>query len=449
MNHITNKLRVKLKFFSLIFFVSILSKCYYKDRSNQGSKGLVSYDHLDLIHIESCLAINPWDNNNLVITCMVFDEKDINPELAIYSSQDGGEAWNLCYLSESPYFVGDPWVTFTANNHVLVTCLNLKNKGGISMLRSNDHGKNWKISDDLSKFNGSNYDHPVIVPFKSNIAIIASQSRTKINQKSNDVNMVFLSDQLVVDTFIIYTEGLKDLMSGKGGLLTDSTLLIPVIEIGDNSKGHQEIIEHPILSILRVDHHSFETDLIYLDTLSGMGSFPTLAIDNHENSKFLNFVYVARHLDENGRKLAFWRSLDAGKHWERVDVGYLNDHKEEIWNAHVEVNKNGIVGLAWQAKDSRDSVFHYFSYSLDGGKTFAKKIQISGLASFNETPAHNAVVFKNGRTLANRYHTGGDYFGMCTNKNGEFCFSYSRSYKGKFQLYFSRWDPKWKRRSFN
>lgn len=407
--------------------------------SDDGTRAgvIISDDPSGQIYVEPSIAINPNNDNNIVVASMIFGQKDANPELVIYMSQNGGRTWKRRFISSSDNFVGDPWVSFLDDHVVVVSCLNLGVSGGITLITSDDQGLNWDIKLDLPKYGGLGYDHPVLLALgEHGMLLSASQKRRKDQFSSNDIVMGYLSDQMTVDTILIHSEGLIDLTGGKGDRIDDDKTLLPFVEIGDNSAGYQEIIDTPIIYVLQKDHSNRRYNTVAVDTISGMGSFPTLATDKSPLSKYYGQAYIARHVYEGSRQLAFWKSIDKGDNWRRIMLDGLTSRDKEIWNVNVEVNNRGVIGLFWQELGSDDCFDHVFAYSVDGGETFIDRTLLSTVSSCMNTETHEAVAFKNGRTLADRYNTGGDYHGMTANSKGDFCFAYSALHDERLQLHF-------------
>lgn len=86
--------------------------------------------------VESYLAVNPTDSNNLLISAMPTSAE----QSIMYRSQDGGDTWQQVEGPEDGIFPGgDPMLTFDGNGRAYLTTIN----PGFSVWHSEDKGCTW------------------------------------------------------------------------------------------------------------------------------------------------------------------------------------------------------------------------------------------------------------------------------------------------------------------
>jgi hypothetical protein len=125
-------------------------------------------------------------------------------------------------------------------------------------------------------------------------------------------------------------------------------------------------------------------------------AFP--AVD-HSDGPYQGNLYFAARTDEFGHAdIGFLRSRDGGKTWDPLQK--LNDDSDKEagqFFAAIGVNPNGVIDVVWydQRNDPAHHTFDlYYTYSLDGGDTWAPNARVTEVASAPEPSHHqNGMVF--------------------------------------------------------
>ena len=126
---------------------------------------------------------------------------------------------------------------------------------------------------------------------------------------------------------------------------------------------------------------------------------PAPAVDYASDSPYSGRLYVVSRTDAFGHAdIGFLRSLDGGSTWDTLRK--LNDdagNDSAQFFAAISVNPHGVIDVVWY--DQRNDPEHhrfdlYYTYSLDGGDTWAPNARVTEVSSAPEPSKHqNGMVF--------------------------------------------------------
>ena len=152
-----------------------------------------------------------------------------------------------------------------------------------------------------------------------------------------------------------------------------------------------------------------------------------VAVD-HSNGPDHGNVYLLSTLriKSDSADVMFARSTDGGKNWS--EPVRINDDGSNHWNwfGTLSVAPNGRIDAAWlDSRDNPNSTYSalYFSYSKDGGMTWAENIKLS-------EPFDPHAGYPNQSKL-------GDYFHMLSDEEGAHL-AWAGTFNGEQDVYYSR-----------
>lgn len=156
-------------------------------------------------------------------------------------------------------------------------------------------------------------------------------------------------------------------------------------------------------------------------------------VADNSNSPYKDRIYFLRALGSGANYKGVWinYSSDKGITWSsdyRVDR-FNNNLPSKSLVPSIIVNNKGIIGISWidSQEDSEQKLKDvYFTFSEDGGKSFAKPLRVTSISS-NPKTSINADV-------ANKFPGGGHYLGIATKKDNSFQLIWSDSRSGYFEL---------------
>lgn len=388
----------------------------------------ISIKNKDLPHVEPHLVVHPTQKNHLVAVSMVYDKPYTKDRIVTYYSDDGGHNWQEGKFSVETVSGTDPWLAYGNDGTVYLVYL-----PGYAHL-SEDNGKTWSEAYRISGDSNQPYDFIKINVTDNHVCISASQSiRDENNDLVSPISIIMATKDLsqfeppiqILPGNLNYQIGIPATIPG-----TD-TLLIPFYEMSDID---DNLLEYNRIWVILFDA---ENRKVFTPKWTGFaGGSPTLVI----NPVLINRVHLFWYeRTEQSWKMKSSFSDDNAIHWsEPVGVEDVERSEGDYGiQPTVAINKEGGIGVIWpdHRTDSLTNEYGvYFSYSGDGGNTFSNSILISNITSPN-TKKNEIQIGNSGRTVAERFAVGGDYYGLSAIENNEFVALWSSNKTGAFQLW--------------
>ena len=406
--------------FILSFSISILSaQVTVKNEKKIETK-------MDLIYSEPHLAVNPADNNHLLVGTMYFNpanEKDYG--CMSMTSKDNGKTWSFFKF---PVVEGaDPWCEFTANGDAVFSVLGLDS---LYVYHSKDGGFNWnKESVNL----GDGHDHETMVidstggSFNGAVYLTSVKRGTVFLGRSQDNGKSFG----FTNTFR-FSNLNTNVMNPV--ILSNGTVVIPFNTFQRKAIGKNAWLDKSLSWMITSKDGGVTFSTPSFISQTGGKGFPTMAVDL-SHSKFRDRLYWATS-SEKDKMIYIHYSPDKGQSWSeplpiRKFVTKDQPPRSPFTGVPtIAVNKNGTVGVIWQDRledTSGACQFLYFAYSKDGGEKFSEPVKVSSERSCPELHGNGWV--------GTRWRSGGDYLGLVPLLNGNFKAVWADSRSGKFQLF--------------
>jgi hypothetical protein len=411
--------------------------------------GPVSADEPDARHVESVLALNPRDPQNLVSAAVILGTTE---GIAVYASRDAGRTWFRAKQSPGgkATFDGlDPAVAFDQEGTAYF--LSIDSGAQIAVWKSNDGGMTWSRSSPVA---GIGWDRPWIACAKSPSAGVPEQ--------------VFVAGKLPVTVFgeiardIIAFSGSSD----RGASFRFPRLLLPkpdadilnvvsdlavdaddrvvlTLQLFPPSVIHDEFLAGRYRTIVSEDGgrtfsppRSGPDFHVYGHAAEGKSLFglggARLAVDRtsgpHRGRLYLAWVDV---IEGFYRVRAAW-SANGGETWsEPTFVG--SAPTADASTPAVAVDGKGRVGVVWYDRGSDESGGCYqlfFAASSDGGASFsaAQRLDETRTCPLGESGADPV-------TSEYRFKNGGDTQGIVGLPKGGFHLAWIRSGGREMQLW--------------
>lgn len=428
--------------FSLLLCLIIYAGCIDKSRVGE-LKELgyhVSNELHGAIHVEPSLAIHPMNDYKMVVASIIYDNIidtiDRKGKLAFYLSDDGGQTWEHSYTTLGMNSALDPWVSINRNSTIAIVGLGDYSNQNIIVYFSHDWGNTWQYKE-MPKFDKRNYDHPTSKFNKEGqLVICASQGNGTGTEGYWGLRQIVLdSDFEVLDSYW-HTIPPLDLTPGSFDFTPSDDVLLSFASIADFKDGYQNILDTAhSYSLLFEKTKNYKVKRVAEHR--ELGSFPVLAIDTSSVSPDYGSAYYTRHiLQGSTRRIKLYKSSSGNEDWQEIKLDTLMPPNVDCKESAVLVNNKGVLGVHWRELLSDNCSQLVFAYSKDGGLTFSSKIYLHEQMSCNSTVAHRSLRRPNGRSIVDRFSTGGDYIGFATKTSGEFCFSYPYTKSEVFQLFY-------------
>jgi hypothetical protein len=412
--------------------------------------GEISADEPQARHVESVIAVNPRDPNNLVVASMVLDAGE---RVVVYASRDGGSSWiRSRHAGKSASFGGlDPAVAFDASGNAYV----LSTDDTLTVWKSADGGLTWEGG---SVVGGRAWDRPWIAYAANSpnqggprLYVVGKMPVTVFGQRAQDIIAVSGSDD--------------------GG----STFPFPRLFLPDPAKQLLNVV-----SDMRVDTRG--RMLLLLRTFASAaleepligGTFSTTWSDDggrtfsppRESFSFHTYSHAAEGKsllglgsaslagDSSGRLYAafvdavegFYRvfvavSLDGGARWE-TPVAVSEPSETDASTPAIAVDGHGVVGVAWYDRraDPTDGCYQlYFASSEDGGRTYSSNYPLDERMTcplaFGAGVSDPRAAGEDPVTSEYRYKNAGDTQGIVGLPRGGFQLAWIRAGEREMQLW--------------
>ncbi|MEJ7863055.1 MAG: sialidase family protein [Pyrinomonadaceae bacterium] len=413
---------------------------------NVGDDRPVEINSKKFVAVEPHLVANPQNPNHLLAGVILVSKfGDVRRESSEYvntcaalTSFDAGKTWARYDFPVKECF--DPWVAILPNGSAVFLAGTLGTKGtNLVSFRSLDGGRTWgdkpvgfeqghdhgtmAVDASNSSFSGSVY-----VASHQSLRGKPSRSGTFI-ARSTDSGTSFQKTASVIPSNL-------DTFAMNPVVLSDGMLIVPFMNFNrpSSERGNLPLERHLSWIITSADGgKSFSSPLFLSEVCARTAGFPELAVDKSNGQNRDRLYYVCT--DRDSKNVYVSASANRGESWsEPVAVNSAYVRRPYVQNTVIDVNRNGVVGIAWydSRNDPRQSrgTFRcqdiYFSASLDGGKTFLPEVKVSSAENCPDTPANGEA----GR----HWLAGGDYFGLAADANGEFHLLWSDSRDGIYQL---------------
>lgn len=370
--------------------------------------------------VETYLAVNPRDPDNLLATAMSTSAS----QALVYGSWDGGRTWRQVEGPTGPVFPGgDPMLTFDGNGRAYFATI----ARGISVWRSGDGGRTWngpavagpELAADRDWVAASSAADSATLP----VLAVAKAPVPTLTRGRRDVFVISVSSDggatFPAPTLFPpdsgYLNSVTDLV-----VRPDGTALMPYLVNYGRIPGPEQLIRGRRWIRISKDAGStwsgaylVAANLQYGNenwdrAMKGLGG-GDLAVDEsngpHRGTLYLTWAAVLDHR----LQIVVARSTDGGRTWEepvRVnDGGFDADHGTPA----LAVNRDGILAVTWndRRQDPDQLCFrHYVAVSTDGGRTFG-----------TNRPVGEAETCPGARS---RWLNGGDTQGLAALADGSF-----------------------------
>jgi hypothetical protein len=431
----------------------------------------VSTDSPTAPFVETFLAMNPRDQNNLVAASMVGTDAAIVTR--VYASRDGGRTWGRARPTVAGNTIfgggGDPVVYFDADGTAFVGVYH-DSPLGFLVSRSNDGGFTWEppvtVRDGVydrpymafdktgGRFNGRIYAGGAVevtdVHGKRHLALAinVSTDRGRTFSSGRVVTGDWASDEWV---------GISDPL-----VMPDGKLVVPV----------EAYFYPPRDSLHSVRLSTIVSDDGGLTFAAGQAGPSRSEGAGFRSLKSLGATRAAIDLSDGpyrGRIYLVWTdfdgakytiklaySSDVGRTWSEPAIVNDNTNQGDPANAALAVNKDGVVGVAFYDRrdDPENSCFRlYFAVSVDGGETFLPNVRASDHPTCPQAPRNRIssasviaprfvshgpprpAIMIDDDQVGGRWPNGGDTQGLVAGWDGVFHSAWINGESGVMQLW--------------
>lgn len=407
------------KFFYLIIFSFLLLSP--KDLWSQITPIKIHEGRSDLGPCEPSVALNPGNTDQIVIGS-VLDH--------VYSSEDGGQNWQIQSL-QSPYGVwGDPCVV--ADHEGNFYYFHLSNPAGkgwrtadlldrIVVQKSSDGGKNWTKGASIG-YHDQRHDQDkewaTVNPSNNHLYVSWTEFDKYKSTRPQDSSYILFSRS--TDQGEKWSEAIR--INQKAGNCLDNDLTVEgaVPAVGPDGQiyvawafndtiyfdrsedeGRSWLIEDKKVA---AQPGGWTFDVPGLDRCNGL---PITACDlssgSHRGTLYVNWVDIRNGEEDTDVWIA--KSTDGGERWSapiRVNDDPPGNHQFFSWMT-VDQASGYIYVVFYDRRHSKDNHTNvYLAYSKDGGETFAnlrlteKAFLLEEKAFFgdyNNIAAHNGIIY--------------------------------------------------------
>lgn len=379
---------------------------------------------------EPSMTIDPTNPNRIAVGWRQFNSITSNFRQGGYGySTNGGVTWTFPGVLENNVFRSDPVLATTSSGTFHYN--SLQQTFFSDEFRSSNQGQSWNllgpatggdkqwIAIDGTTGPGAGYVYQLWSTAGNNYN--GRQFSRSTNGGSTWMNPINLPNQPVWGTLAVGPDGNLHIVGTDGNQ--------PSLRYLRSSNAQNGAVTPTFDRNVFVDMGG---DLIYGTPINpdGLGGQAWIAVDTG-TSQYRGNLYIVASVNGSGNnpvELRMRRSTDGGATWtpvQRVTDDPLNQGNYH-WFGTASVAPNGRLDVCWL--DTRDDATHrmsrlYYTYSTDGGVTFAPNTAIS--AAFDSTigwPQQNKI---------------GDYMAMISDNSGA-NIVYPATFSGGQDIYFVR-----------
>jgi len=382
------------------------------------------------------VAINPTDENNIVVVTMHGFSDVTNSFFSIYYTRDFGQTW-LKSDFEGKHIddlgTGDPVVAFNSLGELFLVHLVVRPSNEILTIlsKSEDGGETWAPS----------YEHPDGFTDKPWIAIDRSESSPYLNNiyvptVSNDLILISLnqSAEFLAEVEIPDGDHIPSIAIGNDGdvFTSDMQWTSPLSLYVQKYTNAGTVLEHSTFVVTFPDF-TFNAP----DISTRFQPAPYLAIDNSDGaySGRLYLSYTAsEQTDITYFNVFLTHSDDEGLTWSTPKIVH-SDTSELIqqYYSSIYVNNQGVLMMDWYDRSNFDNsnlmTDFFFGVSYDGGENF-EQIQL------NSEP----MDFENIIPAGFGFGVGEYHQVVATNETAVSFWSDGRTNDGDLNIYFAKVD---------
>lgn len=330
-------------------------------------------------------------------------------EVHVFISFDRGMTWNRSLAMRGSGWVADPSCALGPNgaaySAALIFDLDRRSfKGETVIYSSTDGGRTWPLRTVFPE--EGDRDFLTVDEANGRLYLIEKVVGKLLNNQTSvpialydsvDQSRSFRTESIFVASDVHVMPGYP------GGILPDGTYVSATAETplrtGANTVTETTTNRGKIRALLynrdrRPDTNTIEVaDFQPCDPVLNSTPIPSIAVDRY-SATFAGRVYVAWADASSGAcRIRLSLSDDSGKSWSKPKD--LTDGEVESRNPKADqfhpvlaVNRKGILGLFWAERLNLDarSWNPKFSFSFDGGQTFAESASLSGRTSSEASP---------------------------------------------------------------
>jgi hypothetical protein len=377
-------------------------------------------------------AVNPVDEDNIVIGCITFSANDIELPISIgiYSSKDGAETWSRSNFSgifgegDIPIGGGDPILVFDNDGiaHLtwLIVSFGSTSKWGIYYATSSDGGETWTNQNPVVETEFSDIFGLSDLDFAADKQWMTADNEIESPHNGN-VYVVYTNIKNIIDPTPTYEMAFQKKIAGADSfdaantiiLNTDNYALAQFSSIDTDRDGNifvsfladndEDPNQYSLFMVKSTDGgQTFEDEQIIQEInfaeignsageIEGIGDqrlypCPHIGVDK-SGGEFDGRLYVAytstalAGSQDDGYDIYITTSDDQGDSWSTPQI--VNDDSDPIteqFYSAINISNEGFVSLAWY--DGRDAVEnsadinYYLGVSKDGGQSF-EQIKVS------------------------------------------------------------------------
>lgn len=400
-------------------------------------------------HVEPHLVVDPEDASHLVAAAMALPKEGKGLQMRVYRSQDGGRSWSGHALEPRESARNgsdvDPWLAYAEDGSLYLTHL-----PGL-VWRSVDGGGSWEGPAVLPQGEEGAIDAPKMTidrtggPYQGRIYVAATQNIHREGETDLRALAVFRSAdggrsfdwprQLAPNDFAN--------KNGDLSVLPDGTLLATFHELFHED----EVVRSPRFWSVRSSDGGRSFSAPSLITADFTAISPQLAVDRTDRA-YAGRVYATWLGLRWDRDHYVSHSDDGGRTWSEPQA-IVSRSDTTVYPTPVvaAVSPDGTLGILWAENlpEMGPSCFDFrFAASTDGGQSFSEAIVVSDEASCSDLEGNRLVMRTAARpagtTVADRFRSGGDYFGLVALAGGSFQALWADSRTGILQLWTDRID---------
>ena len=406
----------------------------------------------DVAHVESHIAANPKDPNNLLGTAISFTSPAIGTETQVYVSFDGGWTWTDRYFEDQRrQGAWDPQVGFGVTGTAYLVTMTYRSDSStmdnaVAFYRSEDGGKTW--------------GKPAYLGFKTydRNAIVVDNTRSRFHGRVYVTSHSFVNERADVRLFWSADDGRTfqgPVSTGCSGVnyilvLTDGTLWIPC-DTRDSSRvavvstnGGKTLT--PVLGGPKIESGVWA---VKPKEVTGYLYTPVYAVDpsRYYRNRIYELWITAKG---SGEGIMLRYSNDQGRTWtEPRRVASVSREGGKQYLPMAAVNRDGVLGVVYFESHApeNDTYDVFFTASRDGGDSFLPTRRVTSATSQPDHPENRAITKVGGvrkkseplfYSAYSRFKNAGDYTGLTADADGVFHPFWPDARRGAFQLYTSR-----------